>query len=53
VVVNQITTPNTCPSCKQGMLLLASQYIKICVDCHKIVPWMLSNGQQPLVKYQR
>ncbi len=44
---------NDCPTCGAGMLLLATQNKKICVDCCVTYPWELGNGQKPLVSAQR
>lgn len=44
---------NDCPKCGAGMLLLATQNKKICVDCCVTYPWELSDGQKPLVSAQR
>lgn len=44
---------NDCPKCGAGMLLLATQNKKICVDCCVTYPWNLSEGQKPLVVAQR
>jgi hypothetical protein len=44
---------NDCPACGSGMLLLATQKKKICVDCCVTYPWELDAGQKPLVSAQR
>jgi ribosomal protein S27AE len=44
---------NDCPKCGAGMLLLATQNRKVCVDCCVTYPWELSDGQKPLVSAQR
>lgn len=53
----EVPTPprgrNDCPQCGAGMLLLATQNKKICVDCCVTYPWALADGQKPLVEAQR
>ena len=44
---------NDCPVCGSGMLLLATQNKKVCVDCCVTYPWELTDGQKPLVSAQR
>lgn len=44
---------NDCPACGAGMLLLATQNKKICVDCRVEYPWELTGKQKPLVEAQR
>lgn len=53
----EVTTPprgrNNCPACGSGMLLLATQKKKICVDCCVTYSWELDARQKPLVSAQR
>lgn len=44
---------NDCPQCGAGMLLIATQNKKICVDCCAEFPWKLEQGQKSLVRAQR
>lgn len=44
---------NDCPQCGAGMLLIATQNKKICVDCCVEYPWELEKGQKSLVRAQR